>query len=477
MQSNSEPRTSERIYLTLLAVICLGIVMNCFFLLSSGELKDWDEARHGVSAYEMIHSGELLINTYNHEPDYWNAKPPLSFWSVAFGYKLFGFTPLGLRFFSALFSCLTLFMTLTYCYQKISGRTAFFTGIVLLSLATFFQRHNARTADPDALFLLFTIAGLLAVLVWPKRYRAYQAASFLAGLAFLTKSFHAVPMVLLLLLFFLMEFPLSKKSLKQAAICLLIALAPVALWGIARFQVDGTVFFERMVFYDLLKRATKTIEGHVGGPFYYAKHIAQQYRPWIWVAGLAAGILLALRFNPRRASMPAVTPLYPNAKTTGKIALAAIVPLLLYSLSTSKLSWYSYPAFPFISILVGIFLDRVCMFMEAQNKMLAKIFMLCILVTGVLGEYRTLRKIYKASTEGIPVHAAMMELGKIPDNRNAALFLDTGEWTPADALAARLYGDFRLMEGGASAYESAGGAGKIFLLIRTEKGHREQRSQ
>lgn len=150
----------------------------------------------------MLKNNNFLINTYNNTPDYWNTKPPLSFWSIALGYSLFGNTPLGLRFFSALSACLTLFLILLFCVRKYGPGSAFYTGLILISMPHFFLRHNARTGDADAIFLLFHTAGILAVLAWPKRYPAYCAASFLAGLAFLTKSFHAAPLVLLLIIFF-----------------------------------------------------------------------------------------------------------------------------------------------------------------------------------------------------------------------------------------------------------------------------------
>jgi len=469
IQGNTALHAVKPTDIALLGLIALGIIMSCFFNLAGTPLQDWDEARHGVSAYEMIQNGNFLINTYNHELDYANAKPPLSFWSIALGYSLFGFNPFGLRFFSAFFTCLTLLFTLVFCYKKISTRTAIFTGFVLLSLYKFFQNHNARTGDPDALFILFSTAGLLIVLAWPKRHTAYQIASFLAGLAFLTKSFHAIPMVLLLLIFFLVDFPLSWQSLKQAVLCFLIAFVPVALWGILRFQVDGTLFFERMIFYDLIKRATETVEHHIGGPFYYVTFLIGSY----WTATLALVIVLVLRVKIWRRHSTVRIPLHPDAKTISKLALAAALPLLLYSLSSSKLFWYSYPAFPFISILLGIYLERSCTLIEKQSKVFfCSIVILCVL--GI-GEICALASIYTHSVQQDPVHTAMMKLGRDPANRNAVLFLDAGEWRQSDLLAAGLYGNFRLMQGGTSAYrtKSAEEGRKSFLLNQSAKAHDE----
>ena len=65
-------------------------------------LQPWDEARHGISAYEMMQTGDPIVTTYLYSPDYWNLKPPLSEYFQVLGYRLFGFNAMGLRFFSAL---------------------------------------------------------------------------------------------------------------------------------------------------------------------------------------------------------------------------------------------------------------------------------------------------------------------------------------------------------------------------------------
>ncbi len=82
-----------------LGLVC--VFLFCFYHLSYDELKSFDEARHGVSAYEMLQTGEPIVTTYAYSPDYWNLKPPLSEWLIALGYKLFGYNALGIRFYSA----------------------------------------------------------------------------------------------------------------------------------------------------------------------------------------------------------------------------------------------------------------------------------------------------------------------------------------------------------------------------------------
>lgn len=50
-----------------LAVIGFIIAFNAFYNLHAGMLKDWDEARHGVSAIEMMESGNYLVNTWGRQ--------------------------------------------------------------------------------------------------------------------------------------------------------------------------------------------------------------------------------------------------------------------------------------------------------------------------------------------------------------------------------------------------------------------------
>ena len=94
------PRTKRILLACGLAAGILFLALLCFYHLDYGELMDWDEARHGVSAYEMLQTGEPIVTTYAYSPDYWNLKPPLSEWLIALGYKLFGYNAYGLRFFS-----------------------------------------------------------------------------------------------------------------------------------------------------------------------------------------------------------------------------------------------------------------------------------------------------------------------------------------------------------------------------------------
>lgn len=459
---SERPLTFSRYAGYMVAAICLGIAINCFYNLSHGMLMDWDEARHGVSAWEMLQSGDFLVNTYGGVPDYWNTKPPMSFWSVALGYTLFGDNPFGLRFFSALSICAALFLTLLFCARRFGLTTAVCTGLVLMPMQHFFLLHNARTGDPDGLFLLFHITGLLAVLAWPKRYPAYYAASFLAGLAFLTKSFHAGPLVLLLMFFFFMDFPLSRRSVGRALLCLLIGLAPVALWAVLRFQYDGLEFFNQMIFYDLLRRSQEAIEGHVGGLFYYVRRIGSGRAFGVWfIFALIVSILWLPAWQKTASELVRTL----SGGMLLKLCAAALLPVILFSLAASKLYWYGYSAYPFLALLLGIFLERSRVrASRLKSKLPAWGIVVCAIAISLVLEINVLKRIHRASRDRNPVHTAMIDLGRATPPRGATLFRAEGAWTQSDVLASRLYGPFNLADGGRAAYDAAKDKGNCFLI-------------
>lgn len=99
-------------YYCLIILILAGF--NLFFNLGAYPVNDWDEARHGVSAFEMIHNHNYINVTFGGKTEYWNLKPPLGIWLIALSYKVFGTNVFALRFPSAFAALLTIFLTVFF---------------------------------------------------------------------------------------------------------------------------------------------------------------------------------------------------------------------------------------------------------------------------------------------------------------------------------------------------------------------------
>ncbi len=173
---------AEKYYWIFFIILSAITGFLCFRCLGIGAIDSWDEARHGISAYEMIQSGNYLVNTFAGEADYWNVKPPLSFLTVAAGFFLFGYTAVGLRFFSALSYLLT--TVCTGVFARRYGKLASLLSMAFLTANYFpFKAHLARAGDADSLYLMLFTSAMLAMLKSGKT----SAGSVSADCAFLLR--------------------------------------------------------------------------------------------------------------------------------------------------------------------------------------------------------------------------------------------------------------------------------------------------
>ena len=309
-------------------------------------IMDWDEARHGVNAYEMIANNNYIVHTYDGETDYWNLKPPLSMWQIVLSYLIFGFNNLGLRFFSAVYLVAIAALSMLFMRRTFGQVAALSTGLFFALFGYRFM-HLFATADPDALhvFLSFLICLFL--------YRSVKGNSInLAGtglflsLDFLTKATHVVAIGLVVVLALILLRKTKKFSVREMCLYLGIpAILPAVLWMVLRFSQDGLVFFVKMIEVDVLGRVSVAAESNSGGLLYYFQSTA-------WFVGLIESLLIL-------ALLVAFIVVITRRKTGINkpflviFGLLLIVPFVFYTLMTTKLPWYVYPSLIGLAMMIG----------------------------------------------------------------------------------------------------------------------------
>ena len=141
-----------------------------------------------------------------------------------------------------------------------------------------------------------------------------------------------------------------------------------------------------MVAYDLLKRSTVQIEGHVGGYDYYLIKIVVELG-WL-IALCMVGFIARDRFRPLSIRSVGRHPFY---------LLWVAVPLLIASLVKSKSSWYINPAYPGLAVLLGIGLASVL-----EEPLMPRfgriVFGACIAAALLFSEHRLWNKIFPVET-------------------------------------------------------------------------------
>ena len=366
-------KSKNYIYWALFAMILIGSAVYCFYNLNDGVIFDWDESRHGVNAFEMIQSGDYLVHTYAGDVDYWNAKPPLSMWQIALGYKLFGYNTLGLRFFSAFYFVLIVLISMLFL-KKHAGAIASISGGMIFAavMPRFF--HLFRTGDADAQTFFLIFLGCLSLF-----YAYYKSPKYLLGvgfctsLVFLSKGMHCITLLLMFAFSLLLLRKVRKfKFFKE--ICLLYLptlILPALAWGIARYNYDGFDFLSRMVFFDVVSRVRWAIEGHVGGYEFY----------FVGMHGVLGMVLFyGLLLVSLTGVVIGITKKNPLFVTV--FGLVVLFPLVLFNIANTKIIWYMYPIMIGLTYLTAFALQQLLSF--SKSKRIPGIVLAVVIASGLI---------------------------------------------------------------------------------------------
>lgn len=438
------------------ALLTAVIAFLCFRCLGIKTIDSWDEARHGISAYEMMQSGNYIVNTFAGETDYWNVKPPLSFWSIISGFSIFGYTATGLRFFSALSYLLT--CVLTGLFARRYGKLTSLLTMVFLAANYFpFKAHLVRAGDADSLYLLLFTTAMISMLKIKENQRWLYVCGLCFSLGFLTKSFHAGMIAAAGGIFLLLTGELKRMKPRVWAAFLTSALLPAFVWAILRYQHDGMTFFIEMYRADIAGRtAAGGLEGHGAPVTFYWNSIFWNFN---YIYGyLTVIIILGLLYLWFRPLRPKDTPL-PNQDLLG-ILLWFGVPLLGFSLVSTKLMWYVYPCIVPLCLLAAVFTAR---YLEA-DRLPSLILLGSVLAFGVLSS-NFIWNNYSDNIRGAHSNDlqtfVIEQFSREDDLTGSVIYLDaydpflytnTTKWEQNMRLLAMMEGDLNCQDGGAESF-------------------------
>lgn len=432
----------ERNYYVFLLIVLLVAGFNLFYNLNNEPIRNWDEARHGVNAYEMLNRGDFIVNTFGDQIDYYNLKPPLSYWVIMAGYKIAEFTPLGLRIFSALSALITIIITAGFVRYKHGDLASLIAAAVITTTSQYIISHCARTGDADSIFVLFFTGSMLSMVLIEKNRKWLYLSGLLFSLAFLAKSWHAGAIACIGGIYLLLSGIVFKLKLKEWLFFLGSSVLPILIWAVARFTRDGWTFFDKMISYDLLSRTAVPLEGHEGGLDYYYETLKYYYKYWLII--FALGFILFILFC--RKDMKKYDRRYFLA-----LFLWILVPFLLFTKAKTKLSWYIMPIYPPMAICIGIFLGALL-----RKESLSRIFRFTIAMLLLVALYKNERMIQPVIMypEASGTQQTLKSLKDSNRFRGSNIYTLCGSygddtyWDQGDFLAAELYADLKPINGG-----------------------------
>lgn len=327
----------------LLSVFLISLAL-CVFFVHGFPIYILDEAKNAEAAREMFGNGNRIIPFFNGELR--TDKPPLHYFFMMLGYKLFGINPFGARFFSAVMGALTLTCTFYFVRKLRDEMHAVVTWVVLASALFFIQLFHQAVPDP---YLVACVS--IALFMFFDFYKTRNKATLfgfyiLMGLGTLAKGPVAVALPGLVAFIFLWSKRIlfTKKLFEfrpflGMAIVLLIAMP----WYLAVHKATDGAWTQGFFLEHNLNRFGGEMEGH-GGIFLIT---------WAFV------ILGLLPFSVF------IIQGFANGWKERKndfvffSLIMSVVFILFFSISSTKLPNYTMPCYPFVAVLIASYLIKV----------------------------------------------------------------------------------------------------------------------
>lgn len=328
-----------------LAIVLAGI--TAFSFQGSRGLYETTEGRYAEAAREMVETGKYLVPTLDYQP-HWT-KPPLAYWGIAAGIMLFGQNEWGVRFSNSLSFFITIIIIMILGSLLWEYRVGLIAGLIYLSSP--FPVFGANAISTDTLLTLWE---LFAVLCYFKAYRSEESHRktawitfmwFFFGLGFLTKG---PPSLLPLLPLIIWNY--TRKS----------RVAFFRGFGVPLFLFTGFSWFilvtmknPHLVTYFLKTELVDRVSSA-------AVHNREWYSPFtIYLPVLLGGQGAWLYFGVRsfwrciRSGPRKAISYIKNNEEVLFIVLWILIPLLVFSISKSRLELYVLPLYGPITLLIA----------------------------------------------------------------------------------------------------------------------------
>jgi len=326
------------------------------------------EGMYALIPQEMLQSGHWLLSTLNGAP--YLDKPPLLYWLNMLAYKVLGFSEMAARIPTLACTLGEIWLTYLIGRRLFTQRAAWLGGFVLLSSLGFFAHHLQILTDH--LITLSLLASLYCLLRWQEEEDPRWSGGFYLALAggFLSKGFIGLAFPLIISALYL--WPRDRKSLYRLwfndwALCL--AGLMVAWFAVMEYHHPG--FLRHQIFNEQIMRFLGRREPPDINPFSVKEF-------WIflviWLLPWTLLLPQALyRFWGEIRSRS-------GGMEQGSLLLIwAGVILGFFTLSSSRIEYYSLPALPALALVLGWRLDRIL------DASLDRSLIWPLLLMGVLG--------------------------------------------------------------------------------------------
>lgn len=399
------------------------LTLSAFFILNGlGKIKliDWDESIYAEVSKNILKSHDLITLHWQKDKP-WFEKPPLYLWLTAITYWAFGISEFTARLWSALSGIVGVIGVYIFGKTLFDRQTGLVAALVLIS--TVHWVFMSRNGTLDVMVATLCMLALYFFYLAKENRKSWFWVGVFLGFAFMTKGVVVVVALAAMLLFALVESLVTsdyKKYLNKNIFVFFLSFFLIVLpWHAASYLVHGRDFIDLYFFYHIFER-TKGIEGHKNEWYWYFIVIKHWFRHW-FVFLIPALIYFFFKIL-REIKNKRVYLRRQGKECLSEILLIvwALVTLVIFSLSVSKIQWYIIPIYPALALIVARFVSRLAF--KYSRVLTFMVFLILFLsVPYSLNRYRKMWDI-PDNNLGVALLASQMEI-LTPKREDAVLLV------------------------------------------------------
>lgn len=358
------------------ALVLLMLAALVLRLVCAGDLflHQWDERFHALVAKNLLENPlkPILYKETPFDYDYrdwtanhvWLHKQPLPLYTMAASMFVFGVNEFALRLPSVLLSTLLVYLVFYIGRYFYAARVGFIAAFLasIHGLIIELSAGRVTTDHVDVFFLFFITLGMYFSVrfVETNQNRFLPLVALSTALAILSKWLPALIVLpfLAVLMLYSKRFSWANLTKKLAFVLGLIVLFvfPWQVYTHLQFPLEAKWEQE----YNL-RHFWEVIEGHSGAFYYHIDKIRMLFGDLVYIPLLWFVYKSIKKWRTRKA----------NA-----LLVWFILPLVFFSIATSKMQGYTLPTAPVIFIATALFVDFVW---RLRNRMKYRVFTLFVL--------------------------------------------------------------------------------------------------